>query len=50
QGIDLKDIDLIIQWKVTCDPCMLWQRFGHGACDKDVQATALLFVESKDLD
>lgn len=50
QGIDLKDIDLVIQWKVTCDPCMLWQRFGYRAHDKDVQATALLFVESKDLD
>ena len=50
QGIDLKDIDLVIQWKVTCDPCMLWQRFGRGARDKDLQATALLFVESKDLD
>ena len=22
QGIDLRDIDLVIQWKVTCDPCM----------------------------
>ena len=33
QGIDLKDIDLVIQWKVTCDPCMLWQRFGYGAHD-----------------
>lgn len=50
QGIDLKDIDLVIQWKVTCDPCMLWQRFGRGARDKDLQATALLFVEPKDLD
>lgn len=29
---------------------MLWQRFGRGARDKSVQATALLFVEPKDLD
>ena len=29
---------------------MLWQRFGRGARDKGVQATALLFVEPKDLD
>ena len=50
QGIDLRDIDLVIQWKVTCDPCMLWQRFGRGARDKGTQATALLFVESKDFD
>ena len=50
QGIDLKDIDLVVQWRVTCDPCMLWQRFGRGARDRDIQATALLFVESRDLD
>lgn len=50
QGIDLKDIDLVVQWKVTCDPCMLWQRFGRGARDKGIQATALLFIELKDLD
>ena len=29
---------------------MLWQRFGCGARDKDVQAAALLFVEPKALD
>jgi hypothetical protein len=29
---------------------MLWQRFGRGARDKDIQAAALLFVEPKNLD
>ena len=48
--MDLSDIDLVAQYKNTCDPCMLWQRFGRAARDKDVQATAILFVESKDLD
>lgn len=46
----MKDIELVIQWKVTCDPCILWQRFGRAARDKSLQATALLFVESKDCD
>ena len=50
QGIDLQDIELVIQWKVTCDPCLLWQRFGRAARDKHLQATALLFVETKDCD
>ena len=50
QGIDLKDIELVVQWKVTCDPCILWQRFGRAARDKCLQATGLLFVESKDCD
>jgi len=46
----LADIELVIQWKVTCDPCILWQRFGRAARNKQLQATALLFVESKDCD
>ena len=50
QGIDLKDIELVIQWKVTCDLCILWQRFGRAARDKSLQSTALLLVESKDCD
>ena len=50
QGIDLTDIKLVIQWKVTCDPCIPWQRFGRAARKKNLQATALLFVESKDCD
>ena len=29
---------------------MLWQRFGRGARDNAIQATALLFVELKNLD
>jgi len=29
---------------------MLWQRFGRGARDKSIQATALLLVEPKDFD
>lgn len=29
---------------------MLWQRFGRGARDKEMEATVLLFTEPKDLD
>ena len=29
---------------------MLWQRFGDGARDEDMQATAIISVEPKDLD
>jgi len=50
QGIDLTDILLVIQWKVTCDPCILWQRFGRAAHNKQLHTTVLLFVESKDCD
>ena len=50
QGIDLKDIELVVQWKVTCNPCIIWQRFGRAARDKHLQAMGLLFVELKDCD
>ena len=50
QGINLTDIGPVIQWKVTCDPCILWQRFGRAARNKELQATTLLFVESINCD
>ena len=48
QGMDLPDIKIVIQWKVTCDLCTLWQRFGRAARGPDQEVTAILFVEKKD--
>lgn len=48
QGMDLPDIQLVIQWKATCDLCTLWQRFGCGGRGSDQLATAILLVEKKD--
>jgi superfamily II DNA/RNA helicase len=46
--MDLPDIQLVIQWKATCDLCTLWQRFGRGGRGSDQLATAILLVEKKD--
>ncbi|KAH9936346.1 P-loop containing nucleoside triphosphate hydrolase protein, partial [Fomitopsis serialis] len=49
-GIDIKDIELIIQWKLTCNMETLWQRFGRGARDPALEALAIIFVEPKYFD
>ncbi|TFY66970.1 hypothetical protein EVG20_g4124 [Dentipellis fragilis] len=46
-GMDLSDILLIVQWKVTCDMESLWQRFGRGARDPMKEAVGILFAEPK---
>ncbi|KAI9064977.1 P-loop containing nucleoside triphosphate hydrolase protein [Trametes sanguinea] len=37
-GIDIPDIELIVQWRPTCDLNALWQRFGRGARDPGKEA------------
>ena len=48
--MDLPDIDLVIQWRATCDMCTFWQRFGRAARDLTHHANALFFVEPKHFD
>ncbi|KAF9462525.1 P-loop containing nucleoside triphosphate hydrolase protein, partial [Collybia nuda] len=49
-GMDLPDVEIVVQWKATCDLCTLWQRFGRAARGQGQTATAILLVEPKDLD
>jgi ATP-dependent DNA helicase RecQ len=46
--MDLPDVDIIVQWRATCDLCTLWQRFGRAARGAGREAKAILFVEKKD--
>jgi len=48
QGMDLPDIEIVVQWKATCDLCTFWQWFGCVACGQDIEGTAILLVEKKD--
>ena len=48
--MDLPDIELVVQWKATCELSMLWQRFGRAARGAGQEATAILLVEKKDTD
>ena len=45
--MDLPNITLIIQWKVTCDLCTLWQWFGRAVCDLKLEGKAFFLVELK---
>ncbi|KAF8057359.1 P-loop containing nucleoside triphosphate hydrolase protein [Lyophyllum atratum] len=49
-GMDLPDIEIVIQWKATCDLCTLWQRFGQAGRGRDREGVGILLVEKKHLD
>ena len=38
--MDLPNIYIVVQWKVTSNMCMLWQQFGHGAWGIGITAVA----------
>ena len=48
--MDLPDIEIVVQWKATCDLLSLWQRFGRAARGQGKTGTAILLVEKKDTD
>ena len=45
--MDIPDIQLVVQYKATCNLCTLWQRFGRAARGAEWEATAILIVEKK---
>ncbi|KAF8546025.1 hypothetical protein OG21DRAFT_1395219, partial [Imleria badia] len=47
-GMDMPDIAIVIQWRVTCQLIQLWQRWGRTARAREQTGTAILFAE-KDL-
>ncbi|KAI0741660.1 P-loop containing nucleoside triphosphate hydrolase protein [Daedaleopsis nitida] len=49
-GIDIPDIELVVQWRLTCNLDSLWQRFGRAARGSGREAIAVLFVEPKYFD
>ncbi|KIL55528.1 hypothetical protein M378DRAFT_188664 [Amanita muscaria Koide BX008] len=46
-GVDLPDIEIIVQWRATCSLCTLWQRFGRAARGSGYDAVAILLFEKK---
>lgn len=50
QGVDIPDIDLVVQWRATCNIATLWQRFGRAARDPELEGKALFLVEPKYFD
>ncbi|KAI0310051.1 P-loop containing nucleoside triphosphate hydrolase protein [Amylostereum chailletii] len=49
-GVDIPDIRVIIQWRLTCTMEALWQRFGRAARDPSLEGVAIIFVPPKELD
>ncbi|KIK32303.1 hypothetical protein CY34DRAFT_27239 [Suillus luteus UH-Slu-Lm8-n1] len=49
-GMDVPDIQLVIQWRATCKLTTLWQRFGRAAHNKNLLGTASLFAEKEHFD
>ncbi|EKM75475.1 hypothetical protein AGABI1DRAFT_21298, partial [Agaricus bisporus var. burnettii JB137-S8] len=47
-GMDIGDVEIIVQYKATCDFCTLWQRFGRAARAPGIQGVGILLVEKKD--
>ncbi|KAF8152273.1 P-loop containing nucleoside triphosphate hydrolase protein, partial [Crassisporium funariophilum] len=47
-GMDLPNIEIVVQWKATADLCTLWQRFGRAARGNGKTGTAILLVKKKD--
>ncbi|KIJ35148.1 hypothetical protein M422DRAFT_181151 [Sphaerobolus stellatus SS14] len=44
-GLDIKDITLVVQWRVPMSLCTLMQRFGRGARDLALTALCILLAE-----
>ncbi|KAG2061414.1 P-loop containing nucleoside triphosphate hydrolase protein [Suillus hirtellus] len=44
-GMDVPDIQLVLQWRATCKLSVLWQRFGRAVRDRNLQGTAILFAK-----
>lgn len=48
--MDIPDIEVVVQWRVTCNLDTLWQRFGRAARGQGTTALAVLLAESKYFD
>lgn len=46
--MDIGDVEIVVQYKATCELCTLWQRFGRAARSSDIAGTGILLVEKKD--
>ena len=45
QGLDIRDVAIVVQWKVPRDLNTVMQHFGLGARDPELQAVAILIAE-----
>jgi superfamily II DNA or RNA helicase len=48
--MDLPDIQVVVQWRASCNLMTLWQRLGRGARDRTYTSKAIFLVEKEYLD
>lgn len=50
-GVDIPDIDVVIQWDISehLTLAMLWQRIGRAGRDPGLKALSIVFIFSKHL-
>ncbi|KAI0756195.1 P-loop containing nucleoside triphosphate hydrolase protein, partial [Daedaleopsis nitida] len=46
-GVDIPDVALVVQWRLSCDMNTLWQRLGRGGREHGTKAVGLVLVDSK---
>ncbi|KAF8235275.1 hypothetical protein L208DRAFT_1257831, partial [Tricholoma matsutake] len=44
-GMDVPDVELVVQWKTTCTLSMLWQIFGSAGQNLALEATAVFLIK-----
>ncbi|KAJ3764578.1 P-loop containing nucleoside triphosphate hydrolase protein, partial [Lentinula raphanica] len=49
-GLDLPDVQIVVQYRMPADMCTLWQRFGRAGRDFSLEAIAVLLVENSHFD
>ncbi|KAJ3551071.1 hypothetical protein NMY22_g23 [Coprinellus aureogranulatus] len=49
-GMDLPDIEIVVQWRSTCDMCTLWQRFGRAVRGIKKIGIAIFLVDKKEFE
>ncbi|EGN96635.1 hypothetical protein SERLA73DRAFT_154130 [Serpula lacrymans var. lacrymans S7.3] len=49
-GLDIRDVELVVQWRYVESLCTLFQRLGHGARDTNLEAVGVYIVEPKYFD
>ncbi|THU91013.1 hypothetical protein K435DRAFT_595397, partial [Dendrothele bispora CBS 962.96] len=49
-GIDLLDIEIVVQYQATCDFNMLWQWFGRAGQGTSTSATVVFLVGKSHFD
>ncbi|EPT02385.1 hypothetical protein FOMPIDRAFT_1096277, partial [Fomitopsis schrenkii] len=50
QGVNVKNIRVVVQWRLSSDLNTLWQRFGRAARDPLLWGLAILLVEARYFD